>query len=185
MTRSLGFLFVGMFLVVAVLPASDSAGDTTVILVRHAEKELTGGDVPLRDPDGTQRARDLIAVVQSAGVDLAISSKYRRTRETIAPSVEALGLTAAQVLEITEPAEIAKEILERRRGHTILIAGHSNTVPQIVEALGAPSPCPPFEIDEKHGCMIPDPEYDHLFVVTIPTEGASSVVRALYGAASP
>ncbi len=169
-----------------VLSGSAAAADsTTVILVRHAEKELTGGDVSLSRPEGEARARELVAAVASAGVTVAIASEYRRTRMTIAPAVEALGLPADRVLEITEPADVAREILDHQRGQTILVAGHSNSVPQIIEALGAPSLCPPFEIDPKHGCMIPDPEYDHLFVVTVPAEGAATVVRALYGAPSP
>jgi broad specificity phosphatase PhoE len=167
------------------LCAAPIAAETTVILVRHAEKELSGGDVPLREPEGTQRALDLVETVRRAGVTVAISSTYKRTRQTLAPSVEELGIPRERVFEITEPDDVAREILERHRGETVLVAGHSNTVPQIIEALGAPSLCPPFEIDEKHGCMIPDPEYDHLFVVTVPEEGAATVVRVLYGAPSP
>ncbi len=165
--------------------AADGGGATTVILVRHAEKLLTGGDVPLKEPEGTDRARDLVAVVENAGVSVAIASKYRRTQMTVAPAVEALGLPTERVLERTEVEEVASEILENQRGKTVLVAGHSDTVPQIVAALGAPSPCPPFEVHPEYGCMLPDPEYDHLFVVTIPADGPATVVRALYGAASP
>ncbi len=164
--------------------ASEASGGTTVILVRHAEKELSGGDVPLTEA-GHQRARDLVAVVENAGVTVAIASRYRRTQMTLAPAVVALGLPAERVLERTEVSEVAAEILERQRGGTILVAGHSDTVPQIVAALGAPSPCPPFEVHAEHGCMLPDPEYDHLFVVMIPAEGAARVVHARFGAPSP
>ncbi len=167
------------------LVEGESGGATTVILVRHAEKLLTGGDVPLKEPEGTERALSLIDVVEDAGVTVAIASEYRRTQMTIAPAVEALGIPPELVLELTEVDEVAAEILENQRGRTVLVAGHSDTVPQIVEALGAPSPCPPFEVHPQHGCMIPDPEYDHLFVVTVPAEGPATVVHALYGAASP
>lgn len=176
----------GLTLALAVAgTAAGSDGTTTVIVVRHAEKLQTGGDVPLKEPEGTDRARALIPVVEDAGVSVAIASKYRRTQMTIAPAVEALGLPAESVLEVTEAGEVAAEILERHRGLTVLVAGHSDTVPQIVAALGAPSPCPPFEIHPEHGCILPDPEYDHLFVVTIPAAGPASVVRARYGAPSP
>jgi broad specificity phosphatase PhoE len=177
-----------LFLALAPLLLSSAgfaADETTVILVRHAEKELTGGDVPLRSPDGVARARDLVDAVRSAGVSVAISSTYKRTRQTLDPAVAALGIPSERVLEITEPDRVALEILTKQRGRTILVAGHSNTVPQIIEALGAPSLCPPFEIDDEHGCMIPDPEYDHLFVVTVPEVGPATVVRALYGSPSP
>lgn len=172
-------------LVAAGAPAVGPGAATTVILVRHAEKLLTGGDVPLKEPEGVDRARDLVAVVESAGVSVAIASKYRRTQMTIAPAVAALGLPAERVLEVTEAKAVANEILSNHRGRTILVAGHSDTVPQIVEALGAPSLCPPFEVHPEHGCMLPDPEYDHLFVVSISPAGIATVVRALYGVASP
>jgi len=170
---------------VAASTGSAESRETTVILVRHAEKELTGGDVPLRSPDGVARARDLVDAVRSAGVSVAISSSYKRTRQTIEPAVAALGIPSERVFEILEPERVALEILTKQRGRTILVAGHSNTVPQIVEALGAPSLCPPFEIDDEHGCMIPDPEYHHMFVVTVPSAGPATVVRARYGAPSP
>ncbi len=165
--------------------AAEEAAHTTVILVRHAEKLLTGGDVPLKEPEGTERARALVDVVRHAGVSVAIASKYRRTQMTLAPSVAALGLEPGSVLERTEASEVAAEILAHHRGRTILVAGHSDTVPGIIEALGAPSLCPPFEVHPEHGCMIPDPEYDHLFIVRVPNQGAATVVRARYGAASP
>lgn len=160
-----------------VFPAFAETSPTTVLLVRHAEKLLTGGDVDLTEA-GRARARELVGVVEGAGLDLAIASQYKRTQQTIEPAVAELDLPT---LELLEPVDVAKAILTDHRGKTVLVAGHSNTVPQIVEALGAPSLCPPFEIDEKHGCMIPDPEYHHFFVVTVPAEGTPTVVRVRYG----
>jgi hypothetical protein len=52
----------------------------------------------------------------------------------------------------------------------VLVAGHSNTVPAIVGALGAPQPA-----------EICDAGYDNAFVVTVPASGPASVVRLHYG----
>ena len=170
--------FCAVVVCLLVTPAwAQTEGETTVILVRHAEKLLTGGDVDL-SPSGRERAQALVGVVAHAGVGVTIASKYKRTRQTLEPTASALDLT---LLEATEPQEVVREILTAHRGKTILVAGHSNTVPQIVERLGAPSLCPPFEVDERWGCMIPDPEYHHLFVVEVPTEGPATVIRASYG----
>ena len=177
-------LRLALALLLWLVAAGAIAEETTVLLVRHAEKLLTGGDVDLSEPGG-RRAADLVVAVEHAGISVAIASTYRRTQQTVAPTVAALGLAEERVLRILEPGDVAREILTNQRGRTILVAGHSNTVPQIVEALGAPSLCPPFEIDKKYGCMIPDPEYDHLFVVRIPADGAVSVVRVRYGDPSP
>jgi hypothetical protein len=56
----------------------------------------------------------------------------------------------------------------------VLVVGHSNTVPAIIEALGAVRPAP-----------ICDPEYDNLYVVTIGPDGKAGVVRAKFGARTP
>jgi hypothetical protein len=56
----------------------------------------------------------------------------------------------------------------------VLVVVHSNTVPAIIAALGAP-PQPP----------ICDNSYDDLYVVTIPASGAARVIHARYGEPSP
>ena len=68
----------------------------------------------------------------------------------------------------------------------MVVAGHSDTVPLIVEALGAPSPCPAmFPLDGDGACLIPDNQYDNLIVVTIPWWGSRAAVRLRYGASTP
>jgi hypothetical protein len=67
-----------------------------------------------------------------------------------------------------------------------VVAGHSNTVPIIVEELGAGTPCPTmFPLDAGGSCVIPDSQYDNLIVVTIPRWGKRSAVRLRYGASTP
>ena len=64
--------------------------------------------------------------------------------------------------------------VKKHAGHTVLVVGHSNTVPAIVAALGA-----------KRPAAICDPEYDNLFIVTIAADGKAAVVHAKYGAPTP
>ena len=54
----------------------------------------------------------------------------------------------------------------------ILVAGHSNTTPKLVELLGG-NPGPP--IDEKT-------EYDRLYVVVLGADGAVTTTLLRYGA---
>jgi len=56
----------------------------------------------------------------------------------------------------------------------VLVVGHSNTVPAIVEALGA-----------KRPAAICDSRYDDMFVVTIAGDGKANAVHAKYGEPSP
>ena len=60
-------------------------------------------------------------------------------------------------------------LLERHPGGTVVIAGHSNTVPMIIEALGA-SPVP----------VIDETVYGDLFVVTL-VDGSASLLRLRFG----
>jgi hypothetical protein len=66
---------------------------------------------------------------------------------------------------------VAKEILAKHAGKTVLVIGHTNTVPQMVEALGGKLPP---AIDDAA-------EFDRLFVVIVPKKGAVKVVRGRYG----
>ena len=165
--------------------------DTTVIVVRHAEKKCTGGDDATLKPAGYERAKALVGLTADAGVSIAVYSRARRTRLTLEPSIEALGLGRKQVFERTTPEQVVRQI---RKIHdkwtrnefngTVIVAGHSNTVPRIVEELGSWLLCPPFEAHPEWGCVIPDSEFHHLFVVTIPTEGPPTTEWKRYGAPS-
>ena len=154
------------------LPVSLEAQATTVILVRHAEKsDANPGD---RDPAlseaGQQRARALADALADAGVQAVLVTPLQRTRLTAAPLMEQRRLQA-QVVAIspTHVADVAKAVREHR-GHTVLVVGHSNTIPAIVGALGGPK--------------LPDlcdAQYAQLFTLVIPEQGTPSLVRAQYG----
>lgn len=165
---ALACLVLGAMPVMAQAPAAS----TTVIIVRHAEKAAEPTDDPPLTVEGQARAQALVDVVKDAGVRSIISTKTLRTRSTAAPAAAALTL----LTEIAPgtPAAVATNVLTNHRGQTVLVVGHSNTVPAIIAALGAQAPAP-----------ICDAEYDNVFVVTVPPAGAASVVRAHYGVASP
>ena len=65
-------------------------------------------------------------------------------------------------------------MVQAHAGGVVLVVGHSNTIPAIVTALGAPQPPP-----------ICDSEYDDLYVVTLAPNAPAHVIRARYGAPSP
>ena len=148
-------------------------GTTTVILVRHAEKT----SAPVADPPltsaGEARARALLDAVRGAGVTALITTQYERTRATAAPAAAALGINPEVVTASgrTHAQDVAAAI-RKHAGQTVLVVGHSNTVPDIIHALGADVP------------PICDEEYDNLYVVELPPTGAARVIRARYGAQS-
>jgi phosphohistidine phosphatase SixA len=140
---------------------------TTLLIVRHADVDLppTGDDPPL-DAAGRARARALLHAVGSSGVDAVIASSLARTQQTVAPLTTRLGLTTT-VLD--DPGEEAAALGAGDRGSVVVVAGHSNTVPSLIAALGAGK----VEIGET--------EFDNLFVVTTTDTGAT-LVHLRYGA---
>ena len=154
------------------LPA---AAQTTVILVRHAEKAATPANDPPLTAEGEARARALVGVVRDAGVQAIMTTQFLRTRETARPAAEALHITP-EVVNAGGPdhaAEVARRIRTEHAGQVVLVVEHSNTIPAIIKALGAPEPAP-----------ICDGEYDGLYTVMISKSGSVVEMKSRYGAPS-
>lgn len=139
------------------LAAAMPAAAQTVIIVRHAEKVDASAD-PLLSEAGQARARALAAALTDAHPSLILTSNLQRTGLTAAPTADYHSMTSEAVsLEDGIEAHLAA-LLARVEATpddaTILIVGHSDTVPQIARALGY----------AEAGDM-PDCEYDRLTVL--------------------
>jgi len=143
---------------------------TTVILIRHAEKIIdpNNPDVDL-SPAGQARAQEILRMFGDAGVNAIYATQYKRTQETVKPLADKLGLPFT-VVNSKGTAELLAQIRAQHSGQTILIAGHNNTVPDIIAALGGPQ-----------YPTIPESEYDNLFIVTVYRTGKAKVVKLKYG----
>ena len=148
---------------------------TTVIVVRHAEKAAQPANDPPLTAEGEARAIALWQARKDANVTAVITTQLARTRMTAAPTVANRGITPDVVNtgNATHIADVAAAV-KRHMGQTVLVVGHSNTVPAIVAALGATEPA-----------AICDPEYDNLYVVTIDPLGKAGVVRGHFGVPTP
>lgn len=152
-------------------------GATTVVIVRHAEKADASRDTAL-SPAGQKRAEALAAALDGAEVGAVYVSQFQRTRLTAGPLLGRLGLAAQERPAGDDEAaarELATEVLTRQAGKTVLVVGHSNTVPEIVKALSGLTIGP-----------IAESEFDHLFVVVVPPDGSGTarLFKARYGAPS-
>lgn len=144
--------------------------DRIVVLVRHAEKEP--GEDPALSEAGRARARTLAHVLSAWSVDAIYVSGFRRTRETAAPLAELSDVTPAVV-----DAARVEELVDRVRSHegTVVVVGHSNTVPVLIKALGGPS------VEQ-----IPDHVYDDFFVLHLSGPGEDArLLHLKYGHPSP
>ncbi len=155
------------------LSASAAYAQSIIYLLRHAEPELPAmGAEASRDPvlnmAGRERAHALVHVLAQAGITDVLSTDYHRTRETVTPLAEALGL------EIQSYDPRALDALAERLKATpgrYVVAGHSNTTPQLVQALGGD---PGEPINESY-------EFDRLYQVVIGKDGSVTTTLLRYG----
>lgn len=118
-----------------VLVAACASGLPNVYVMRHLQK-AEGADPPLSEL-GRSNARLLQDLTRRHPPRAIYVSTTRRARETAAPLAEALGITPQEYDPRDTPALIARLRAERR---TVLVVGHSNTVPDIVEGIGGRRP---------------------------------------------
>jgi broad specificity phosphatase PhoE len=167
----------GTLVLLSAAPASLGAPPTVVLLVRHAEKDSGTGDVPL-SAAGRARAEALATLGRAAGVQAVVITPYARTRQTASPLTRALNLTPDIVRVEGVVAEharaVADQIRRQHAGRTVLVVGHSNTIPPIVAALGG-----------TRYADLCDTEYDALFIVVLGDEGPVRTVRSRFGTPTP
>ena len=110
------------------LPVSQANADSTIYLVRHAEKQNDGTNDPHLTEQGHQRAGYLAQQLSLANISKIYSSDYHRTRQTAKPLADLLGLSI--VLYDPQNLEAFAESLKTQTGQ-IVIVGHSNTTPPL------------------------------------------------------
>jgi broad specificity phosphatase PhoE len=147
---------------------------TTVILIRHAEKIIdpNNPDVDLSDA-GYARAKEIAREFGDTGINAIYATQYRRTQETVKPLSDKTGVPIS-IVNSKNTTDLLAQIRAEHSGQTIFIAGHNNTVPEIVAALGGPQ-----------YPTIPETEYDNLFIVTVYRTGKARVVKMKYGNPGP
>jgi phosphohistidine phosphatase SixA len=138
----------------------------TVLFTRHADIDLPPtSDDPELNATGTARAEKLAHTVGAAHVASVFTSTLRRTKLTAAPLADRLGLRAEVV-----PDDLAGRVLAGELGAVVMVVGHSNTIPEMITALGVHTPP-----------TIGEREFDNLFVVTVADGGEASLLALKYG----
>lgn len=155
--------------------AKAEAAPVIVYLVRHAEKDTA--DPKNEDPDltpaGMARAEALRLLLEGQDVDALYATKYLRTKNTLKPLADTRQLEVRQY-EAHDFNNLKQQVLQNHQGETVVIAGHSNTILPIIEAMGAKRPVPD----------ISDNKYDYLFKMTLDPTGTATVETSQFGAAS-
>jgi broad specificity phosphatase PhoE len=155
----------------------DGRSETTVYVIRHAEKT---SDTE-RDPDlserGRARAESLAVQLRDSGVNIIITSDLKRTIQTAAPLAHARNIKPIVVpIETSVDTHVSQIVNEVRRhqGATILIVGHNNTVGKIVEKLGG----------GKIGDLCTD-EFSNLIILSMTKGQPTRILLESYGLPDP
>jgi broad specificity phosphatase PhoE len=142
---------------------------TTFIIVRHAEKATDDKKDPSLSEAGLMRADRLAARLVDEPLVAAYATDYRRTRQTAAPAAEAHEIVVS-VYDAQLPATTLVSQLRKAHTHgTVLVVGHSNTVPEIVAALS--------------GTIVPqmaDDEFDRLYRIDLKADGETTLFQDRY-----
>ena len=131
-----------------------AAAETTIFIVRHAEKMDGAEKDPPLSIDGSERARVLRDMLRSVDVHALYSTNMKRTRDTLAPIARDRKLEIS-LYDYQNLAALAKELRERK-DQNIVVSGHTNTVPGLIRALGV-----------ERDIELVDADYDNLFVITV------------------
>lgn len=175
----------GLLLAAACTPQCSCEGPrpevekVTVFVVRHAEKEPVAADAPeaaKKDPPlsraGQLRALGLADDLPVAELDAIYVTDFQRTRQTAA------GVAAVTGLEpIVYPGQDAAGLatrLRKRTGEQVLVVGHSNTVPALLEALGVTEPI-----------AVRDDQYGDLWIVRVQGAGVVELEVRRFGEQLP
>lgn len=142
---------------------------TTFIVVRHAEKSMTeSSSDPALAPEGAQRADKLAALLKEVSVSAVYSTNYKRTKSTVTPIATA---KSVQIQDYKQLKEVElDEIIKKYAGGTVVIAGHSNTVPGIVNTL----------LGKEQYKNLDDSNYGSLFIVSVTERGKATVTLLTY-----
>lgn len=147
---------------------------TTFILVRHAEKVRDGSEDPGLTKDGEKRARELAYILAHTPIDLIYSTPYRRTQATVTPVARDRRLAITTYVPMQE-LDFLSKLLKTHRGKTILVCGHSNTIPLMVSVLTG----------NKKIYTIEDHVYDNLFILQVKTIGDALLTHLRFGSHTP
>lgn len=141
---------------------------TTIYLVRHAEK-MRGGDDPKLNVAGIKRSVKLSEVLKEVDLAAIYSTDYLRTRYTAKPSAIKKNIET-KIYDSSDQAYFADMILKKHNGRNILVVGHSNTIPMLVNIL----------LGSDEYTQLDEDEYDKLFIVTLNQEESISAKVEIY-----
>lgn len=141
---------------------------TTYYFIRHAEKDRS--DASEKDPhltvQGHQRAKKWRDILQHIDFDLVYATDYNRTKETAQPTADK---NQIEISLYSVNDSYNKEFKTATKGKIVLVVGHSNTIPDFVNAV----------LGHKKYEDIDDANNGNLYIVTLADENVSDIVLTI------
>ena len=123
--------------------------------IRHAEKDRS--DSTNKNPSltlqGLERANKWALFFKDKNIAAVYSTNYKRTQQTALPIAKEQNL---EIISYTAKELISEKFIANNKGKNIVIVGHSNTTPELVNRL----------LGEKKYEDIADSENNNVFIVT-------------------
>ena len=124
--------------------------------IRHAEKDRS--DSTNKNPSltiqGLERANKWALFFKDKNIAAVYSTNYKRTQQTAQPIAKEQNL---EIISYTTKELISEKFIANNKGKNIVIVGHSNTTPELVNSL----------LGEKKYEDIADSENNNVFIVTL------------------
>lgn len=124
--------------------------------IRHAEKDRS--DSTNKNPSltlqGLERANKWALFFKDKNIAAVYSTNYKRTQQTALPIAKEQNL---EIISYTAKELISEKFIANNKGKNIVIVGHSNTTPELVNSL----------LGEKKYEDIADRENNNIFIVTL------------------
>ena len=119
--------------------SAETAGPTTVVVVRHADRD---GQLDKLTAAGTLRARALAEALAGAGISRILTSDTERAWLTADPVQATTGamveITAYKGVPLDQHVDAVVAKIHAISGGSVLVIGHTDSVPKIVSRLGGP-----------------------------------------------
>jgi broad specificity phosphatase PhoE len=142
-------------------PCAAFADPTAIYVVRHAEKAAAGKDPDLT-AEGQSRAQNIATILQKAGITHIFSTPFARTQQTARPLAQRSNVPV-ESYDPRAPQALVDKV--KSLDGSVLVVGHSNTVPELVRLFGG-----------APGADIPDSEYDRLYLLIPGAGGARTIL---------
>ncbi|MEZ4817820.1 MAG: phosphoglycerate mutase family protein [Flavobacteriaceae bacterium] len=139
---------------------------TTYYLIRHAEKDRSDSTNtnPALTERGLERAQLWASYFDSIPLDKLYSTNYIRTQQT----AQFISENKSLPIEIYDPKTlVTEEFKKKTKGQRILIVGHSNTTPMLVNHI----------LETGTFEDIPDDDNSRLYIIQIKKEKKSANIE--------